>query len=65
MVSQSSTSSSTNNVLPVQSQQVQSQQPQSTKQTDGVLISGLMFLIIGIVIVVVGWVHDYHKHTYQ
>ena len=49
MVSQLSTSSSTNNVLPVQSQQ-----SQSTKQTDGVLISGLLFLIIGIVIVVVG-----------
>ena len=49
MVSRSSTSSSTNNVLPVQSQQ-----PQFTKQTDGVLISGLLFLIIGIVIVIVG-----------
>ena len=49
MVSQLSTSSSTNNVLPVQSQQ-----SQSTKQTDGVLISGLLFLIIGIVIVIVG-----------
>ena len=45
----SSTTSSTNNVLPLPSQQ-----PQSTKQTDGVLISGVLFLIIGIIIVVVG-----------
>ena len=49
MVSQSSNTSSTNNVLPVPSQH-----PQSTKQTDGVLISGVLFLIIGIIIVVVG-----------
>ena len=50
MVSQSSNTSSTNNVL----LPLPSQQPQSTKQTDGVLISGVLFLIIGIIIVVVG-----------
>ena len=40
---------STNGVLPVPSQQ-----PQSTSKIDGVLITGLVFLIIGISIVAVG-----------
>ena len=67
IMSQSSTSLSTN-VLPVSSQQPQSRKTmfqstttsslplplQQLQSTDGVLISGLLFFIIGIIIVVVG-----------
>ena len=68
IMSQSSTSLSTNDVLTVSSQQPQSRKTmfqstttsslplplQQLQSTDGVLISGLLFFIIGIIIVVVG-----------
>ena len=47
MVSQSIASTTSTIAVP-------SQQPQSTSKTDSVLITGLLFLIIGITIVVVG-----------